>query len=259
MKFFIQYDQNLITIEIRRKQRIGELYHQILDETHMTPHHVVSMVHNESVIGVSPYSFEAKIYTTDLHENSIIFVILNHYPEVTLLYSHSTLELYEQWICRHNTHLDHNRLIFDPISQRHSHTRRNNSSAPAPASTPLESSSHPVGPATHPVAHATQAPHSCNNVQEPELTTWTVTFRVNDNDDEDGTMTMATMTMATMMMMMMMMTTTMTGSIIKKMWHIHRNQLLTQPRHRFLIRQLYIHNYQIWMNMNCSHHSLTHS
>jgi hypothetical protein len=80
------------------------------------------MVHNYGVLGIPPYDFEKTLQQSGFHDKSFIFVILNHYPDLTQLYSQSTNTLFLQWCDRQNVQLDDDHLTFDSIftdSSRH--------------------------------------------------------------------------------------------------------------------------------------------
>jgi hypothetical protein len=73
-----------------------------------------------------PYDFEKTLQQSGFHDKSFIFVILNHYPDLTQLYGQSTNTLFLQWCDRQNGQLDDDHLTFDSIFTDSSRHRNHN-------------------------------------------------------------------------------------------------------------------------------------
>lgn len=127
MIFYVQYNSSLLMIHLNRRQTVGELYGQIIENLNILPRQVVCMVCNGSILGMNPLNFEKNLSLAGLPENSLIFVILNHYPELTQLYCNSTHELYQQWSNRQHLHLDASHIRHDTILERNHNTRQSQS------------------------------------------------------------------------------------------------------------------------------------
>jgi hypothetical protein len=135
MHIYIQYNNHLKTLQVSPNVTIGQLFTHILHKLHVNAEQVLQMVHNYSILGIAPMNFEKKLQVAGLHEQSMIFVILNHYPDLTASFSHSTIELYNQWLSRENRPLD-DEVVFDPIFTNRVHASTvESTTAPVPQTT----------------------------------------------------------------------------------------------------------------------------
>lgn len=123
MIFYVQYNSSLLMIQMNRRKTVGELYGQIIEELSILSRQVIYMVCNGSILGMEPLSFEKNLSSTGLSEKSLIFVILNHYPELTQLYCNSTHDLYQQWNNRQHLQLDDSHIKYDAILERNHNAR----------------------------------------------------------------------------------------------------------------------------------------
>lgn len=118
MLFYVQYNDKLVDLDVPYVRRLGDLYGLIVEKLHIYSRNVVHMIHDSEIIGISPLNFEKKIYQTNLHEGSLIFVILNHYPNLTEINVQMTNILYQKWLER-DVLLEEIQIRYDPILDHH--------------------------------------------------------------------------------------------------------------------------------------------
>lgn len=135
-KFYIQYNNKLLMVEIGIHQTVGFLYSYVLDQIGLiSVDNIVMMVCNDVILGHHPATFDQQISHTGFGSESMIFVILNHYPELTRNYAHTTAPLYRQWMGRQRFRLDENNLSYDPVIRQGSQVpTQSTASAPTPES-----------------------------------------------------------------------------------------------------------------------------
>jgi hypothetical protein len=116
MNIYVQYNQHLLLIIVNENLKIGALYGKILEEIGIHYGNVVYMIHNANVLGIHPYCFNKMTNYTDISNNSIIYLVLNHYPLVNELFSINSLQLkYHMWLTSQTSQIREQILIFDPI------------------------------------------------------------------------------------------------------------------------------------------------
>jgi hypothetical protein len=116
MIFHVQYNDNLLTVNIDKRRKIGQLYGHIINTIHVRSSQVVYMVSGYTFLGLPPIQFETSISSSGLIEYSLIYVVLNHYPDLTQRYCQNggTNDLFEQWVYADDS-FDSNLIDYDPV------------------------------------------------------------------------------------------------------------------------------------------------
>jgi hypothetical protein len=117
MRIFIQYENHLLPMNIQLHDIIGGVYERILTEIGITADKIVNMFYDTSVIGQSPLDFAATVHEGKIRDGAFIFVILNHYPQLTEYTCKTYHTQFLQWKNRHLIPYDHTRLNYDPVLQ----------------------------------------------------------------------------------------------------------------------------------------------
>jgi hypothetical protein len=115
MHITIQYDTHLKQFQVSGTLFVGELYSHILQELGVAPRQVICMMFNNHVLGRDPLSFDRSLSSCGFYNGAMIFVIFNHYPELTSRYSETTSGVFQQWENRERYQFESRRTLYDPV------------------------------------------------------------------------------------------------------------------------------------------------
>ena len=118
IEFYVQYNQHIYSVRISRRSHVGTLYQRILALLEISSRQVVYMIHNGQALGLPPKEFTQTLTNIGIHSGSMIFVILNHYPDLVTWSVPTTHRFYQQWLNAHTHHHEVIRsedVIFDQI------------------------------------------------------------------------------------------------------------------------------------------------
>ncbi len=115
MKIHVQYGNNLMRIEVSKSILIGDLYQIIIDKLGICFKQIIDMYFNNKSLGYDHLNFDRKLNHSGLYNNCIIYVIFNHFPNLTRLHGQPNHHIYEQWQYKANNHYISQGLLFDPI------------------------------------------------------------------------------------------------------------------------------------------------
>src|SRR5437870_5476994 len=106
MIIYVQHGNNLNQLQVSGTMFIGELYKYILDRLGISSRRVVCMLYEYKILGQDPLNFEKTIVHAGFYNNCIIYVIFNHFPDLTERYSQTTHSRFQQWANRDQYQLD---------------------------------------------------------------------------------------------------------------------------------------------------------
>ena len=115
MIIYVQYNKNILQLNVSGTILIGELYKLILEKLGITSRQVINIYHDTKVLGHDSLNFEKVLIHAGLYNNCVLFVIFNHFPDITDQYCQTTHNRFQQWLNRGQYQLDDQRLYHDPV------------------------------------------------------------------------------------------------------------------------------------------------
>jgi hypothetical protein len=115
MNIYVQYNQSIILCRISARKKIGDLYQHILNTLYLLPVNIVYMVHDGEILGSNNLSFDNYINNSNIHNKSLIFVIINHYPLLSGRLTNLFHMHYQTWLSRRLININRSMLTYDPV------------------------------------------------------------------------------------------------------------------------------------------------
>lgn len=126
MLIHIQYLHHLARLRVDRNLCVGYLYRMILNHLRINSEQVIYMIHELQILGLGNAIFDKTIEEIGIHQNSLIYLILNHFPEITRAFGQTTHRIYQQWLRRDQVSLSlGTNIIYDPVIHQNTHNINN--------------------------------------------------------------------------------------------------------------------------------------
>lgn len=124
MIFYIQCNTRLDTIEVSPEICIGQLCYAIFDKLQIRPKQTILMIHQNQILGLPPLNFGLPLKSCGFAPISLIFIVLNHFPDISNHYGFSTSPILDQWLAQQTSSIDDSHIFYDPILRRSRQTER---------------------------------------------------------------------------------------------------------------------------------------
>jgi hypothetical protein len=156
---------------------VGGLYQHITNVLSLSQINVVYMIHDGIALGHVSKEFTRDLISAGFHNNSMVFVIINHYPEITRISCQSIRTIFRQWqYQRDNADNELSFRFVDVLNpnRRHNMNRMNHSRR---RHVNIGEQTHNHGEQTHNHGEQTRNRGDTERGQERES--------VRDDDDDD--------------------------------------------------------------------------